>query len=226
MSNYRDFVSDFPGRCGDLLDSFLKPAKHQRREVTLLLCLSAASLVIPLERLKGAGAHRTGHPARDWEKFQQAKSRLDELGQVPFRGSPIWPDASEESWHFGSLSTVAGGPDSWPELHRPKLLTRDKKVRSVLQHLRNALAHGNIFTRGAPDIDQLILISEDGMGTGRYSFLMVSPAGFEQFLRHWIAFVRELRVPADVVPLSIDAEAWFTDSTVALPETVPTHPLL
>lgn len=72
-------------------------------------------------------------------------------------------------------------------------------------HIRNALAHGNIFTRGNPEIEQIILLSERAVGTNKFNFLAVAPADFRLFLKNWLEFLRDLDLPEDVV--SEDAEA-------------------
>lgn len=208
MSSYKNFVSDFPARCAALLGDFERTARLRKREVTLMLCLAMPSIVVPLERLAGprstAKGESSGHPSRDWERFEQAKSGLEDLFEIPFRGSPLWPDAASSSWFFGELSDVSNGPDSWAELGTPKALGPERKAKTVLLHIRNALAHGNIFTRGNPEIEQIILLSRPE-GADRFRFLAVSPADFRGFLKNWLEFLRKLELPEDVV--SEDAEA-------------------
>jgi hypothetical protein len=211
MSSYKNFVSDFPARCGALLGDFERPARLRKREVTLMLCVAMPSIVVPLERLAGPrwgpeGAN-PGHPSRDWERFEQAKSSLETLFESAFRGSPIWPDAASRSWRFGELSDVSNGPDSWTELHTPKPLGSDRKAKTVLLHIRNALAHGNIFTRGNPEIEQIILLSRP-RGADRFRFLAVAPADFRAFLKYWLEFLGELELPEDVIAENVEAVAY------------------
>jgi hypothetical protein len=209
MSNYKNLVSDFPARCADLLGDFERTARLRKREVTLMLCVAMSSVVIPLERLKGprstSKGEDPGHPSRDWERFDQARSRLDRLFEQPFRGSPLWPNIASSSWSFDELSDVSNGPDSWAELGKPKPLGPDRRARTVLLHIRNALAHGNIFTRGNPEIEQIILLSERAVGTSKFNFIAVAPADFRLFLKNWLEFLRDLELPEDLV--SEDAEA-------------------
>lgn len=208
MSSYKNFVSDFPGRCAGLLADFERTARLRKREVTFMLCVAMPSIVVPLERLAGPRStpkgESAGHPSRDWERFEQAKSGLDRLFEMPFRGSPLWPNTASSSWFFGELSAVSNGPDSWAELGAPKPLGLDRKAKTVLLHIRNALAHGNIFTRGNPEIEQIILLSRPE-GADRFRFLAVAPTDFRGFLKNWLEFLRELDLPEDVV--SEDGEA-------------------
>jgi hypothetical protein len=212
MSAYKNFVSDFPARCAELLEDFERPARLRKREVTLMLCVAMPSIVVPLERLKEPGStpkgEDIGHPSRDWERFDQAKSSLDRLFEKPFRGSPLWPDSASTSWFFDELSDVSNGPDSWPELGTPKPLGPDRKAKAVLLHIRHALAHGNIFIRGNPEIEQIILLSKRAGGTDKFNFLAVGPADFRRFLKNWLEFLRELELPEDVVSEATQAGAY------------------
>jgi len=198
MSSYKNFVSDFPARCAEVLRDSERTARLRKREVTLMLCVAMPSIVVPLERLNGPkstpNGESLGHPFRDWERFEQAKSSLDDLFETPFIGSPIWPETASGSWFFGELSDVLNGPDSWDELRKPKALGPDKKAKTVLLHTRNALAHGNIFTRGNPEIEQIILLSRPE-GAARFRFLAVAPADFRALLKNWLQFLRQARTP-------------------------------
>ena len=212
MSSYKNFVSDFPGRCAEILGWFERTAQRRKREVTFMLCVATPSILVPLERLAGPrstpGREQPGHPSRDWERFERAKSELDRLFALPFRGSPLWPNDTSSSWSFGELADMSNGPDSWAELRAPKQLGPDKRAKTVLLHIRNALAHGNIFTRGSPDIDQIILLSERARGVGKFEFLAVAPADFGVFLKNWLEFVRELELPEDVVSHSTEGSVY------------------
>lgn len=203
MSNYRNFVSDFPGRCDTLLARFDREAGRGGLDVTLMLCIAMPSIVVPVERLAGPSdtgdQPNPGHPSRDWHRFEEAKARLDRLFEGSFRGSELCPVTASSSWSFGELSNPADDPDSWPELSALKPLGRDKKSRTVLLHLRNALAHGNIFTRGTPQIDQIIFLSKPNEAT-RFRYLAVTPVEFRGFLNNWLRFVRQLEVPEGVIP--------------------------
>lgn len=203
MSNYDDFVSDFPGRCAELLDELEPAARVRKREVTLMLSVAASSILIPLERLAGPESDPKlgqGHPSRDWETFGDAKAALDDLLAKAFIGSALWPPSSAGSWSFDKLADVSETPDSWAELRKPKPLGSKKKAKTVVWHIRKALAHGNIFTRGRPHIDQIILLSQVAEAVYKFNYLAVSPADFRAFLQKWLEFLQGLRLPVEVVP--------------------------
>lgn len=218
MSEYRDFVSDFPSRCAELLSSFEQQARHRRREVTLMLCVAAPTIIVPLERLKSpsetndgatkcqrcgapasaatkAAPSAPGHPSRDWERFGEAKSALDDLCGQRFIGSPLWANASAGSWRLGELSEVSGDPDNWTELRETNPLGPNKMVKTVLLHLRNALAHANIFTRGDGEISQVIFLSKLHQDVEKFSFLAVAPDDFRTFSGAGWSFCGRQRCP-------------------------------
>jgi hypothetical protein len=203
MSEYRNFISDFPSRCSELLQRYEKDARNRQREVTLMLCVAAPAIIVPMERLNGPGFRqdgtaRAGHPSKDWQRFQAAKAALDDLYAASFIGSLLCPDAAPGSWCFGQLSDTSGDPDSWPELNQPKPLGPDKKAKSVLLHIRNSLAHGNLFTRGGEQIQQMVLLSKPP-DAERFSYLIASPADFRAFLIHWLEFLNDLELPLGVI---------------------------
>ena len=222
MSEYRDLVSDFPTRCDSLLHLFEKQARRQRLEITLMLCIAAPSIIVPFERLQSPkprpdGSKSLGHPSRDWTRFLQAKSAFDNLCAQRFLGSPLWPNATAGSWHFDELSDVSGDPDGWRELRTPKPLGRNRTINRVLKHVRNALAHGNIFTRGGDEITQLLFVSKPDQNIEKFWFLAASPDDFRIFLKNWLDFLRTVNLPTGVVPES--SAAWFLDQETSVSAT-------
>lgn len=195
MSNYKNFVSDFPARCAELLAEFEPTAQSWKREVTRMLCVAMPSIVVPLERLglpkQTENSDTCAHPSQDSKKFEKAKSQFDCLLKQPFRESILCLESESKPWYFGELSDESKDPDDWPELKKPNRLGTEKEASTVLKHIRNALAHGNIFTRGHPDIEQIIFLSKPTKAN-RFCFLAVEPEHFRDFLKNWLEFLKEL----------------------------------
>jgi hypothetical protein len=190
MSAYQDFVSDFPARCLDVLTMAEKEARLRQRDVTLILMVASAGFVVPYERLSSKKAHPTGDSA----KFSEASAQLDALMKRPFLKSPL--AVGTESWHGGKLAAIARDPDSWPELSRAKPLGADKTVGGVVRIIRNALAHGNIFTYSNP-IKGIVFVcanTDDDRYIKDFSFVQVSPEDFTRFLRGWFGFLKTSQV--------------------------------
>lgn len=212
MSNYRDFVSDFPNRCSDLLRRFYKPAKHSDREVTLLLTIATSGLVVPFERLRPSANGELNHPLSDPTLHNSASKHLDQLMSQPFLASRL--ASSTNSWTCFKRSVDKHEmPDQWEDLHLPqKPMSHEKTCGSVLKLLRNALAHGNIFSTGIK-IDRLVFLASLGdepehleredenrilPHARKFNVLVVSPNDFHQFLLNWFDYLAEIRIPGGI----------------------------
>jgi hypothetical protein len=115
--------------------------------------------------------------------------------QRKFLSSPLWGRAVG-SWIFTKeVSDEQQELDFWPELGELNPLSSDKQVCSILKHVRNALAHGNIYTRGNP-IDLLVFLSRPSEESPAYSMLAAKPDDFYTFLRNWFEFISSLHIPA------------------------------
>jgi hypothetical protein len=203
MSAYKDFVSDFPARCLDILRMAEKPARVQQREVTLALLVASAGFVVPFERL---GDHPTG----DATRYAEASRKLNGLLTEKFLSSALATGAT--SWCGGKLASVSGDPDSWPEMTQPKKLSGEKTVRGVVKVVRDALAHGNIFTHG-DQISKIIFVHchyvyRDGSKEYKEAdFITASPDDFLIFLKAWFEFLKSENIPAELTAQSISNAA-------------------
>ena len=196
MTNYNNFIQDFPTRCYEILDQYKGPALLSGREMTLTLSMAASGFVVPFERL----CPQEGTPYYDRCDYTKAASQFDRLCIKNFLSSELWKE-DVGSWSFDELSSVAGDPDSWPELQEPRTpLNSCKTVRDILEHLRNALAHGNIFTfpKGVCSIKFIIFLSRQSRASSDFNFLCVSPQDFQKFLKNWFMFLKKLELPTAV----------------------------
>ena len=193
MSDYENLIQDFPGRCNDILTAFVKQAKNIDREVTLMLAVVSASLVIPYERLGDFG-----NPSGDAIKYSLAKSRFaNECGKVFLD----WIKYKESrSWKFTELDleAIKRRPVSWLENIKP-LPTEGKtgKVGYILYHLRNAFAHGNIFTLSeSKQVKSLIFLCKrkNNNTVVGYNLIEVLPEDLYSFLEKWIKFLKSLNL--------------------------------
>jgi hypothetical protein len=185
MTAYRNFVEDFPSRCRDILNIAGKPALSRGREVTLTLMVASVGLIVPYERLGD-------HPSGDRTKFAEAAKKLNKLLDEPFLSSVLCNKTSS-TWHNGKVISVTGHPESWEGLRKRRPFSADKKVGTTLKLLRNALAHGNIFTfEGIRNvIEAVIFIRKNFNNDGEiydYSFIYVAPQEFRNFLETGLIF--------------------------------------
>lgn len=129
-------------------------------------------------------------------QFAEAMARLkEELGQKVHE-SLLFKRAA---WRGGPLQSAVGTPDDWPECQAPQALPAETRVADAVRHLRNGLAHGNVFSRSSRDgqIAELVFISGGTFKSGRtipLRFLVLSPDELRQFLDRWFNFVAGLQL--------------------------------
>jgi len=192
MTDYSDQIRDFPTRCGEVLDLFYDQAQAKDREVTLLIMTAAAAFLVPFERLRPGMS--TKHPAQDRERFPELARHLDSVLGWPFLGSPFH-DAGSASWSVGKMPR--------PKRVEFKQLTKETQANQLLAIIRNALAHGNLWTitGTGSDIEALIFWAEDKKDEKviGYKYVHVSPTDFRDFLVKWLAFLKMEKLPAGIV---------------------------
>jgi hypothetical protein len=138
------------------------------------------------------------NPSGDAKKYSRAKSKFaNECGNKVFLD---WISGKEsKSWKFTELELKAihQPPTSW--LQNIKPLPKEEKVGKVgyvLHHLRNAFAHGNIFTLAESNqIKSLIFLCERKNKNNcveGYNLIEVLPEELFDFLEKWIEFLKSL----------------------------------
>ena len=202
MSNYKNFIKDFPTRCGEILEEYRSPASKNGREVTLMFAIASVAITIPFERLRKP-SDGIKHPSGDKKKYKEAAGKFANLCDRKFLESCLWKNASG-SWKEGQVKKedVKHEPESW--ITDSMKLAEVMKVKEVLEHIRNALAHGSIFT--LPDaydqIENIIFLSRIMNGknfSGNYKMLIVSAEDFYKFIVKWMSFLKnELKIPSEI----------------------------
>lgn len=209
MSEYSDpFAKDFASRCRDLLDHFYAPARARDREVTLLLAVAAAGLVVPYERL----LKTNGQPPLDRQRHQSASVELRQVLNKTLGESDLL-DSTRDAWQGGLLESASGAPDGWPELRVGNSLPDQTRVRDLVDSLRHGLAHGNIVTRpgGAHKlIERIVFIcgypkDKPKSKDNPLRYVSVRPDDLKEFLQQWFDCLAALKVPRDVMADILDA---------------------
>nr|WP_290224115.1 hypothetical protein [Trichocoleus desertorum] len=207
MSDYQNFIVDYPQRCAQLLTLLSPSANQHKLDVTLALAIAATGLLVPYERLKPAISYE--QPMQDRKRYQKAAAQLDHLLKQPFLIA-LSGVASPNSWTYGELRSVSGLPDEWQELHNPAELSPTRSVQDVLNVLRNALAHGNIYTKPNRQghIQEIVFVSgaarKNTNQQTQYKFVHVSPDDFQNFLLTWLSFLQGLDLPSEVIQKVLD----------------------
>ena len=151
------------------------------REITLLLSIASLSLMIPFERLKDK------HPFGDYEKFAEIKEKVDcELGKCVEKS-----DLFNEKWLYKKSKTIDGDPESWELNINEPITSTSKRTKSIIDILRNALAHGSIRTMKDP-IETLVFVSyiSAEQPEERFHILQCSADEFSKFMKKWVEILR------------------------------------
>jgi hypothetical protein len=226
MSKYENFIQDYPARLAKILDNQYESAKNQGLEVTLMLAIASSGLIVPFERLRDSKNGSAEHPTEDRKHYVGAAKKFDKTLGRPFLKSILWPRETG-SWKRGklkleTLKDYPSDPMGWKELEDVKEIPGHINLDSVLANIRDALAHGNIFIipRGAGEIGQIIFLKEnlkknqDGVREREsYTFLICSPDDFKDFMNLWFQFLKDLKLPQDVISESINFD--YTASEAA-----------
>ena len=198
MTAYKNFISDFPRRCIDILDLAKAGSRASGRDVTLVIMVASASLVIPLERLR-IKASGDAHPIGDLERFPDSAQQLQGLLKSPFVGSKIGPPADQKSWKLAQrLTNIEGDAEQWMARAQLKPVSGEKTVKAILELMRNALAHGNLFTIGDP-IASLVFVNFHWKNLPKgapaewvnFDALQVPPADLDELLCKWVEFLHQ-----------------------------------
>ena len=184
MTAINNFTIDFPNRCIEVLDAATGAATLCNRDVTLLLMTAFACFVVPFERLNGK------HPFQDNQRFPKVAGKFQDLSSEKFVGSELCPNLIN-TWRFAkNVPVVRDGIDKWyPKLNLKKI-SNERHVKSTLEVLRNALAHGSIYTNGSP-ISELIFVQRHSLESVGFDVIAVGPEDFEKFVRSWVKFLNE-----------------------------------
>lgn len=208
MSEYESWISDFPQRCGDLLELCAEVTQSRNREVTFLLAVASACIAIPLDRMRyqERDGQEMPHPMKDRGLSNKRRKKFDELVGKKMRELDFWNDKDYASFGHGKLESVERNPDSWKELQDPKPFGHDKEFKTLLSLIRNALAHGSVFTRGN-EIREIVLLSREYAKSDRYEFLILTPRDLKRVVQFWIRELARLHVTQN----DIDASAAMND---------------
>lgn len=194
MSEYKDFIQDYPSRCDKLFNQF---SEETDLDVTLLLALATNAIIFPLERL-GKNNGDYPHPAGDGKKFARAKDQFHNK----IKNRYFIPDfCAEGSLLIGTVNQKEITKPNSIWIEKASKLGSDKKTYEILEIFRNGLAHGSIFIEPAPETDKietLIFLSEDRKNdnkpTDDYLFVVIKVVHFKSFLGKWILFLKTLKL--------------------------------
>lgn len=212
MSNYRCWVSDFPKRCQKLLDKFEGQAKLNDLEVTLLLAVASASIGITHDRIKNTDSKSVKHLGSVHVNEKQSekakcllKTKISDINA--FRnGIVLYGRNAVRNPDPGSM------PDDWNLNDSCKEISKNKEFGTIIKHVRNALAHGNIFTLSENGlIKNIVFLSRlydhnENKSINEYDALIIAVHDLKEILKYWVDEVVAIGVGYQGIASYLDLE--------------------
>lgn len=151
---YKDYITDFSSRAKKVLEEFSKCDPTNDLNVTALLSVATSSFVIPFERLKES------HPFKDKIKFDRIVSRINIELKKNIPDSKLINNPSQ--WMTKNLQKDSLEKSDFENGFGA--IKAEDKIKSLINTIRNALAHGNIYSCSksgqSGHIDTLYFISK------------------------------------------------------------------
>jgi len=162
VSNYTEFEKEFPSRCLALLRQHYASAQEADLECTLLLALTASSICAVADRI-GLAAEKTGYPSSTPTAPRRVVRDRWHRHQEYFREpvSKLFGTASPPFWCEGVYTSKRRDPAEWEWRAVPD----GYRVARLVSLLRNAFAHGNIWTlkiQGSDSIAEFVFAQRIG----------------------------------------------------------------
>jgi hypothetical protein len=132
------FVTEYPERCGQLLDMLERPARDADVLGSFALLVASAAFTIPFGRMVEK-AHPLGKPE------DALYDAIEGLKKVSFVSAPFWNGAKPAFFRYAKIVTDAEDSIGWRDAkgEHPLNSSEAKDANIILRTIRNALAHGN-----------------------------------------------------------------------------------
>jgi hypothetical protein len=183
MSEYENFIQDFPNRCSDILRNFYSDAEKLNggREITLMLMTASSGFKVPYEQLRYRNPEEQ-HIANTAVVYPSPVSDL--LGTKFIKS--FFYKRSKKSRIVGKFKPGDRvNINQWTEVLECEKSDENLNVECVVNIIRNSLAHGSIYTLAENEsvIDIIILVSENKKESSgeEYRFLKISTEDFKSF---------------------------------------------
>jgi hypothetical protein len=185
------FATEYPERCGELLDMLERPARDADLLGSFALLVASAAFTIPFGRMVEK-KHPLGRPE---EKLFDA---IASLKNDPFVSAPFWNGARPTFFRYATIVSDPEKPHGWrnEKDEHPLWSSEDKDANIVLFTIRHALAHGNIVyldkngrEMAGQRLVYLAFLSENRGGKG-YRVAIFNEESFLSFLKAWISWIQ------------------------------------
>jgi len=193
MSQYENYIKDFPMRCKELYEELHPTALILKKEVTFMLMVASASILIPFERLRPTNVLDPIHPSKDPIIFKKHADNLKKLLDTNINKSLLWP-LDLKYWMYGDSAEMIFDPNYIGDNQLTEM-SPNHKVANIFFIIRNALAHSNIYTFEDP-IKYIFFVSwkkKNNIAIGT-KFIRVTTDEFRIFINKWLKFLIDTEI--------------------------------
>jgi hypothetical protein len=198
MSNYTEFERDYPNRCLRILADYEHDAEYTKLEVTFLLTIATGMICMIADRIGLAADERDevrNHPTGKsrvkslWDEYSKS---LDESLQARIENDLI----AQMKYSMPVVRRDGEPADRWEWVELPQ----ETSLRTTFCLIRNALAHGNIWTEAGPsgEIARIILAAKCDAPEGTpkpYEAVRLPPAVLRRLLQVWASLFGGVNTP-------------------------------
>jgi hypothetical protein len=184
------FVTEYPERCGQLLDMLERPAREADLLGSFALLVASAAFTVPVGRMVEK-AHPLGRPAK------ALYDAIDGLKKESFVSAPFSNGGKPSFFRYATSVTDAEDSIGWRNEsgEHPLKSSEAKDANIILRTIRNALVHGNIvyldkegYETAGNRLVYLAFLSRHEKGSG-YRVAIFDEENFLTFLKAWIGWL-------------------------------------
>jgi hypothetical protein len=185
------FVTEYPERCGQLLQ-MLEPHARERDLIgSFALLVASAAFTIPFARMTER-QHPTGKPEPG------LFLAIEGLKKRSFLDAPFWNGVRPGFFRYAKISTSPEHAAGWRNAagEHPIKSAEEKDGNTVLRTIRHALAHGNVIYLDESGHEMpgnrlryLAYLSKHESGSG-HRVVIFDEETFLAFLKSWISWAQ------------------------------------
>ncbi len=186
MTEYANWTQDFPRRVMELYQSFKAEARKQNLDMTFLLTIASSVIIIPRERSSDACSNRSEFKITPGLNAEHLKNELS----TSIKRCTLLCDRQRTRLAEVLFGEYSGDLDQWYP-NRARSFGDQKQLGTLIKHLRNALAHGNLITRGR-NIEEIVFLSKPWHESTCWNYLVLNRDQLEDILKIWMDVLKKV----------------------------------
>jgi hypothetical protein len=210
MTEYANWTQDYPERVMTLYSHFKAEARKKKLDMTFLITIASSVIIIPRERSSHGLSNR---PELKITPGMNAEHLENELA-TSIKRCTLLCDQQRSRLAEIPFGEYSGDLDQWyPKRERP--YGDQKQLGTLIKHLRNALAHGNLITRGR-NIEEIVFLSRPWHESDRWNYLRLNRDQLEDILNIWMDVLKKVHTdpngPATLGAILADSDDDLRDA--------------